>query len=126
MLPMKLLIVDDNDIMRQMIKGIVAQPADQVQECSDGRSVVSTYEAFRPDWVLMDINMNTLNGLQATRMLKAVYPEARVAIVTNYGDQEFRDEAKAAGAEKYFLKDNLPAIRDQLLNPQSPIRDWQS
>jgi len=40
-----------------------------------------------------------------------------VAIVTNYADQEFRDEAKAAGADEYFLKDNLPAIRQRLDNP---------
>lgn len=120
---MKLLIVDDNPLMRQAIKTIVANPEDQTVECSDGMSVVSAFEAFKPDWVLMDVKMKPVNGIQATRDLKAAFPNAHVAIVTNYGDQEFKDEAKAAGAEKYFLKDNLPAIRNQLLNSQFDIRN---
>ncbi|HEX9613958.1 MAG TPA: response regulator transcription factor [Bacteroidota bacterium] len=113
---MKILIVDDNPLMRQAIKTIVAQPEDQTAECPDGKSVVSAFEAFKPDWVLMDVKMKPINGIQATRDLKAAFPNAHVAIVTNYGDQEFKDEAKAAGAEQFFLKDNLPAIRNHLLS----------
>ena len=111
---MKILIVDDNPLMRQAIRTIVAHPEDQIAECPDGKSVVSAFEAFKPDWVLMDVKMKPINGIQATRDLKAAFPNAHVAIVTNYGDQEFKDEAKAAGADQYFLKDNLPAIRNQL------------
>lgn len=117
---MKLLIVDDNPLMRQAIRSIVAEPGDQTAECPDAKSVVSAFEAFKPDWVLMDVKMKPINGIQATRDLKAAFPNAHIAIVTNYGDQEFKDEAKAAGAEKYFLKDNLPAIRNQLSNASSP------
>jgi DNA-binding NarL/FixJ family response regulator len=112
---MKILIVDDSPVMRQTIKSIVAAPEDVTAECDDGASVIPAYEAFRPDWVLMDLNMSRTNGIQATRDLKVAFPDAHIAIVTNYGDQEFRDEAKSAGAEQYFLKDNLPAIRIQLL-----------
>lgn len=115
MLSMKILIVDDSPVMRMTIKSIVAAPADLIAECEDGSSVISAYESFHPDWVLMDLRMARTNGIDATRELKAVHPEARVAILTNYGDQEFRDEAKAAGADQYFLKDNLPAIRQQLI-----------
>ena len=111
---MKILIVDDSSVMRQTIKSIVASPADQTAECEDGVAVIPAYESFRPDWVLMDLKMSTVSGIDATRRLKKAHPEARVAIVTNYGDQEFRDEARAAGADEYFLKDNLPAIRPQL------------
>lgn len=112
---MKLLIVDDSPVMRKTIKSIVAMPEDETQECPDGASVIPAYESFHPDWVLMDLNMPHVSGIQVTRNLKALFPDAHVAIVTNYGDQEFRDEASAAGAEKYFLKDNLPAIRSKLL-----------
>ena len=111
---MKILIVDDSRVMRETIKSIVAAPADLIAECEDGSSVISAYESFRPDWVLMDMKMSRTNGIEATRALKAIHPEACVAIVTNYGDQEFRDEASAAGADEYFLKDNLPAIRPRL------------
>jgi len=111
---MKFLIVDDNRVMRQAIRSIVTTADDLAAECEDGSSVISAYESFRPDWVLMDMKMSRTNGIEATRALKAIHPEARVAIVTNYGDQEFRDEARAAGADEYFLKDNLPAIRQRL------------
>ncbi|HEY6951118.1 MAG TPA: response regulator transcription factor [Bacteroidota bacterium] len=111
---MKILIVDDSPVMRQTIKSIVATPDDVTAECDDGASVIAAFDAFHPDWVLMDVKMSRTNGLEATRQLKAVHPDSHVAIVTNYGDQEFRDEARAAGADVYFLKDNLPAIRRQL------------
>ena len=111
---MKILIVDDSSVMRQTIKSIVAKPEDITAECDDGASVIPEYESFHPDWVLMDVKMSRTNGIEATRQLKTAHPDAHVAIVTNYGDQEFRDEAKEAGAEQYFLKDNLPAIRHQL------------
>ena len=111
---MKILIVDDSPVMRKTIKTIVAWPEDQTAECEDGSLVVPAYESFQPDWVLMDLRMSRSNGIEATRELKTAHPEAQVAIVTNYGDQEFRDEARAAGADEYFLKDNLPAIRKRL------------
>ncbi len=111
---MKILIVDDSPVMRMTIRSIVAAPADLVAECKDGSSVIPAYESVHPDWVLMDLKMTRTNGIEATRQLKQNHPEAHVAIVTNYGDQEFRDEAKAAGADEYFLKDNLPAIRRRL------------
>ncbi len=111
---MKLLIVDDSPVMRQIIKSIVATPGDETAECADGSSVVPVYESFHPDWVLMDLKMSPTDGIQATRILKAAHPNARVAIVTNYNDQEFRDEANEAGADAFFLKDNLPVIRPRL------------
>ncbi len=123
---MKILIVDDNPLMRQAIKSIVAGPGDLTAECPDGTSVVSVFSSFKPDWVLMDVKMKPINGIQATRELKAAFPAAHVAIVTNYGDQEFRDEAREAGADRYFLKDNLTSIRSQLSNPNSEIRNPKS
>lgn len=111
---MKFLIVDDNAAMRRTIRNIVALPDDETRECSDGASLVSEYDSFRPDWVLMDLRMEPVNGIAATRILKAAFPQAHVAIVTNYGEQEYREEAGSAGAERFFMKDNLPAIRKQL------------
>ena len=119
MLSMKILIVDDSPVMRTTIKSIVAAPADLVSECEDGSFVIPAYESFHPDWVLMDLKMMRTNGIEATRALKAAHPEAHVAILTNFGDQEFRDEAKAAGADEYFLKDNLPLVRRRLENPDA-------
>ncbi|MCK9425959.1 MAG: response regulator transcription factor [Ignavibacteriaceae bacterium] len=111
---MKLLIVDDSKEMRKSIRSIVATPADMVFECEDGRNVVTAYTEAQPDYVLMDIRMPKVNGIKATENLKKRFPEARVIIVTNYSDSEFREAAKAAGAERYFLKDNLLDVKNYL------------
>jgi CheY-like chemotaxis protein len=113
--PLKILIVDDNQLMRQIIRGSVARPGDDIRECSDGDEVVSTYQTFQADWVLMDITMHGLDGLKATRLLKQQFPGAHIAIVTQHAGKEFRDEAKAAGAERYFLKDDLSTLRQTLV-----------
>lgn len=113
---MKLMIVDNDDTMREVIRGIVTRPGDEVVECTDGDQVVSAFSAFQADWVLMDIQMAHISGLQATRLLKDSFPNVHVAILTQYRGQEFRDEAKLAGAEQYLLKDDLSSVRQSLLS----------
>jgi CheY-like chemotaxis protein len=104
---MNLLIVEDNDVTRSLLRRIVAGLANVIYECGDGAEALSAYAAHQPDWVLMDIRMRTLDGLQATRQIKAAFPDARVIIVTNYDDRESREAARAAGACEYVLKENL-------------------
>ena len=116
---MKLLIVEDNEAMRRMIHAVVADLAEAVIECSDGSEAVTAYaqgQFSSADWVLMDVRMQALDGLQATRALKARWPDARVVIVTSYNDARLRAEARRAGACGYVLKENLLALR-QLLGP---------
>lgn len=108
---MKLLIVDDNALMRAMIRNVVANPSDEIVECDDGASVVSAFMRMLPDYVLMDLQMPKMSGIEATRNLIKKFPEARVIIVSNFSEQEFQDEAKDAGAISYFTKDNLIQVK---------------
>ena len=108
---MKLLIVDDSSAMRQMIRSVVADPQDMVLECEDGRQVIASFQRFHPDVVLMDLQMPLINGINATRNLIKKFPSANVIIVSNFNDQEFRDEAREAGATSYFTKDNLLSLK---------------
>jgi CheY-like chemotaxis protein len=108
---MKLMIVDDNSAMRQMIRSVVAAPNDSVSECEDGSDVVNAFQKALPDVVLMDMQMPKVNGISATKNLKKEFPDANVIIVSNFNDQEFRDEAKEAGASSYFTKDNLIQLK---------------
>jgi len=103
----KVLIVEDNLSMRRMIRRIVARVAGTISECDDGAAACSLYAEERPDWVLMDIDLGQVNGITATRSIKAEYPDARVVIVTNYDDEQLREAAKVAGACGYVLKENL-------------------
>jgi len=108
---MKLLIVDDNAPMRELIKRMLGDLADEISECEDGDQALAVYAAERPDWVLMDIEMKRMNGIAATRRLLAAFPEARVVVVTNYSDQPLREAARKAGACGYVLKENLMEVR---------------
>ncbi|HUR36068.1 MAG TPA: response regulator, partial [Vicinamibacterales bacterium] len=68
----------------------------------------------RPDWVLMDLRMARMGGLEATRRLVAADGTARVLIVTDYDDVHWRAAASDAGACGYVLKENLLDIRRML------------
>ncbi|MCI0487594.1 MAG: response regulator, partial [Blastocatellia bacterium] len=68
-----------------------------------------------PDWVLMDIMMERVDGITATREIRRAFPDARIVIVTNFDDAKFRDAAREAGAGYYVPKENLMAVRAVLL-----------
>ena len=107
---MNILIVEDNPLMRALLRETVSEWADGVIECSDGDEAFAAYEASLPTWVLMDIQMPRVDGFAASRQIKAVYPEARICIVTDYGDATMRRAAEAVGATAFLLKENLQAL----------------
>ncbi|HKQ73434.1 MAG TPA: response regulator transcription factor [Blastocatellia bacterium] len=110
---MKVLIVDDNEQMRQMIRSLLRDQVEEFYECSDGAEAFHAYTRFRPDWVLMDLNMED-DGLAATRRITADCPGAKVMIVTNFDDIHLRIAAQDAGACGYVTKDNLLGLRELL------------
>jgi CheY-like chemotaxis protein len=112
---MKLLIVEDNSRMRQMIRSVVADLAEEVHECEDGSGAPAAYAEYQPDWVLMDIKMREVDGLAATRQIRASAPTAKIMIVTNYDGADLRAAAQRAGASQYVVKEDLLAIRGILL-----------
>lgn len=113
---MKLLIVEDNIEMRRLIKSLVGKMAEAVYECGDGHEALAAYAAHRPDFVLMDIEMGETDGIRATREIMNSFPEARIIIVTNHDDDNFREAAHAAGAYEYVVKQNLFELRRLLAN----------
>ena len=115
---MKFLIVDDDSRVRRLIGSVVAEPSDTVYECSDGAQAHACYREHQPDWVLMDLMMPEVDGLAATREIKASHPAARIIIVTNHDSQGLREEAAGAGAMAYVAKENLLALRDIMSNAE--------
>jgi len=111
---MILLIVDDNQQMRRLIRSVVGDMAEAITECCDGSLALAAYAESLPDWVLMDIRMPQLDGITATRQLKSTYPQAHICIVTDYEDRELREAARDAGAEGYVVKEDLRKLRQIL------------
>jgi two-component system chemotaxis response regulator CheY len=99
------LICDDALFMRTLLRGIVGSGGyDVVGEAANGRTAVELYEQLRPDLVLMDMVMPELSGLDAVRQIRALDPEARVAMCSAMGQQELVYEALEAGARAFVGK----------------------
>jgi len=108
---MKVLIVDDSEDMRRMIKQFITRHVDEFVECDDGGEAFECYRLHHPDLVLMDIKMKGVDGLTATKEILAAYPQARVVIVSQWDTAGLRESARAAGAVDYVSKSNLLPLR---------------
>jgi CheY-like chemotaxis protein len=118
-LPLRILIADDHEPFRTMIKSLLRSLGAEVVECRDGRDALQRFDEFAPDWVLMDIEMPVLDGLAATRQLIAGSPRARVVIVTQHDDEQLRAAAREAGACGFVPKDELELLTPILFPPQN-------
>ena len=108
---MKVLIVDDNEQARWMIKHYLREFSDEFRECEDGAEALQAYAEFHPDWVLMDWEMKQVGGLAATQNIIEKFPDAQILIVTNYDENDLRQAANEAGAAGFILKDDLVRLQ---------------
>ena len=106
----KVLIADDHVIVREGLIALLDMADDikVVGEAADGLEAISMTKQLRPDVVLMDIRMAKLDGVQATREIKARFPEVNVIALTNYDDDEYVFDCLRYGASGYLLKDVGP------------------
>lgn len=111
---MTVLIVEDNEQMRRMIKGVITDLAESIVEHADGRNAVTYCNSHCPDWILMDIRMPLMDGIAALRLIRETCPRTPVVMVTSFDDDELREAARQAGATDYVLKDNLMRLRELL------------
>ncbi len=111
---MKILIVDDHEGMRELMRSYLPAAFDEIYECEDGSDAVGSYREHLPDWVLMDWKMKLMDGITATRQIIAAYPQARILLVTSYDDDNLRRAGREAGACGYIVKENLHDISEIL------------
>jgi len=103
---LRILIADDHEVARKGIRALVeSRPGWEVcGEAADGREAVKAAIRLKPDLVLLDIGMPSLNGLDATRQILAESPETRVLILTMHDSEQVVREVLAAGARGFLLK----------------------
>jgi len=105
-------IVDDSRVMRETVRGVLAGIRAEFIASADGEEAVRSFEASRPDLVVMDIRLPGMDGLAATRAILRLAPRARVIMLTHYDDDAMRVAAHEAGAARYILKDDLSDLWD--------------
>jgi len=107
-----ILVADDHEVVRKgLVSLLQAQPEWQVcGEAGDGREAVEKALQLKPDVVILDIGMPSLNGLEATRQILKANPQARVLILTLHDSDQVVREVLNAGARGFLLKSD--AARD--------------
>jgi DNA-binding NarL/FixJ family response regulator len=106
----RVMIVDDHPLFRQGLRRVLEVEPDLeiVAEAADGQEAMTNARKFKPDVILMDINLPVLNGIQLTRRIKADLPDIAVIVVTAYDHEEQMLHAIRAGGSAYFPKDVMP------------------
>ena len=106
----RILLADDHDIVRHGLRQLLEhEPGWEVcGEARDGRSAVEMAEALAPDVAILDVAMPELNGLEATRMIRAACPATEVLVFTMHEFEELVAEVFAAGARGYLVKSDAP------------------
>jgi DNA-binding NarL/FixJ family response regulator len=103
----RVLICDDQDVVCEGLRVILggAEEIEVVGVAHDGAAALALIPRTQPDVVLMDLKMPVLNGVQATRQIRAAHPATRVLVLTTYDADEWVFDAIRGGASGYLLKD---------------------
>jgi DNA-binding NarL/FixJ family response regulator len=123
----RLILADDHHLLRRGFKSLLSGESDLevVGEASNGLQAIEMCRRLEPDLILMDVRMPELDGITATRRIKAEQPGVGVLVVTVHENPDYLLEALDAGAAGYVLKD-APADRlisavHRTLNGESPL-----
>jgi DNA-binding NarL/FixJ family response regulator len=105
------LLVDDHQMVRAGLAALLGATDDitVVGEAADGSAALREVAAREPDVVLMDLSMPGVDGVEATRRILAEHPGVKVVVLTSFSDRDRVNDALAAGAVGYQLKDCEPA-----------------
>jgi DNA-binding NarL/FixJ family response regulator len=105
--PIRILVVDDHPVVRGGLVALLRtiDGFDVVGEAADGEAAVREAQLSHPDIVLMDVRMPGLDGIEATRRIRAGVPSTRVLVLTMYDDDSTVFTAMQAGAQGYLLKE---------------------
>lgn len=104
----RILIADDHSLIREGLRAVIQAHRgwELCGEAGNGRQAVELAKELRPDVVVLDLTMPELNGLEATRQLRATLPRTQILILTMHDSEALAQEVLAAGARGYVLKND--------------------
>ena len=103
----KVILADDHQMFREGLRSLMERQTDIeiIAEAADGRSIVKLLQEVSPDVIIMDVSMPGLNGIEATRQIKATYTDVKVIALSMHSSRRYVIEMLKAGASGYLLKD---------------------
>ena len=106
MAPFRILLADDHEVVRTGLRALLEEQSgwEVVAEAVDGRDAVEKASKLKPDAVVIDIAMPSLNGLEAVRQILKAVPNAKVLVLTMYDSDPLIQQVLQAGARGYLLK----------------------
>jgi CheY-like chemotaxis protein len=116
---MKIMIVDDHAGMRRLLGNILTMAGKdllagndslELVECESGEEAIEQYTKIRPDFVLMDFQLHSMNGIQATELILQSDAGAKIIFVTSYDSPAFRKKAGHLSALAFISKKDLSQI----------------
>lgn len=113
--PIRVLLVDDDTNIHKLVNELVkaTEEVRLVGQLTDGTQIVSAYERYRPDVVLLDVVMPIMEGPEVCKILLSHYPDAHVIVLSSHSDHKNVSAMLNSGATSYMLKD---ALADDLLD----------
>ncbi|GAA1047070.1 MULTISPECIES: response regulator [Rothia] len=122
---LKILVVDDQSLMRQAMTSFVTFEKDMevVAQASDGAEAVNLALQLKPDVILMDLQMPVMNGIDATSKITAALPSTKVLAVTTFHSEDYVVPALKAGASGYIVKDSEP---EDIINAIRSVHEGNS
>ncbi|MCB0208434.1 MAG: response regulator transcription factor [Anaerolineae bacterium] len=117
----QILIADDQGLLRAGLRALLSKEADLevIGEADNGETVLKLAKKLTPEVVLLDISMPDLDGIEATKRLKKILPDAKVLIITVHEDESLLQEAIRAGAAGYIVK---RAVESELIDAIRAVR----
>jgi DNA-binding NarL/FixJ family response regulator len=115
----RILLADDHGLIRQVLSAMLERypTVSIVGEAANGMEAVSMAAALKPNGIIMDINMPKIDGIEATKQIKAAQPMISILGLSVIDDEHVRQAMKAAGADAVLLKDEIHALDEA-------IRQW--
>ncbi len=104
----RILLAEDHKVVREGTRRLLESQEDfeVVGEASDGVEAVDLAKKCKPEIIIMDVSMPRLNGIEATRQIKALYPNMAILVLTGYDNDEYVFALLEAGAAGYLLKES--------------------
>lgn len=123
---MRVVLVDDDAEIREALRSLLAEHLDVevVGEAADGRTAIERARELEPALLLMDVVMPGMGGIEATRLMRAEFPEISMIALSLHDNRQFIVAMRAAGASGYLLKDRLHEELAQALQAVAGGGTW--